>query len=578
MKKKKGYLSIKIIILVPVFILGFVSIISNITAISNIRNVNANASEIADEYMVSISKLGSIQEQTQGIHRLALSHIIATDLDTMISLVETIRAEQDELDALLADYEQYLMEEDRATYEQLLDNYENFKYQIGNLMAFSGSGDNEAAYACANGDLATYGTAMQANIDTMIASANTAAGEVRDQLSAVYKSSLLGNTITIGVSVLALAFALFSVMYKVIRPLTKTKREITDIIKDIDNREGDLTKRVSILSNDEIAALGNGINLFMGKLQDIFKMITANSKKMEEVVNEVLESVTTSNGSVSDLSALTEELAATMQEMSANASLINANAESVKDEVNAIAERTNEINEYTKEMKEHADGMENTARSNMESTSVKVSEILTVLNRAIEDSDSVSQVNTLTNDILNIASQTNLLALNASIEAARAGEAGKGFAVVATEISQLASASQAAANRIQQINSVVTAAVHNLADNATGLVNYMIDSILPEFESYVESGSEYKKNATYIENVMDEFKEKTDSLQKAMQEIAGSINTIANAIEEGVNGVSSAADSTQVLVGDMENITQHMDDNQSIAAALKRETEVFKKL
>ena len=578
MKKKKGYLSIKIIILVPVFILGFVSIISNITAISNIRNVNANASEIADEYMVSISKLGSIQEQTQGIHRLALSHIIATDLDTMISLVETIRAEQDELDALLADYEQYLMEEDRATYEQLLDNYENFKYQIGNLMAFSGSGDNEAAYACANGELATYGTAMQANIDTMIASANTAAGEVRDQLSAVYKSSLLGNTITIGVSVLALAFALFSVMYKVIRPLTKTKREITDIIKDIDNREGDLTKRVSILSNDEIAALGNGINLFMGKLQDIFKMITANSKKMEEVVNEVLESVTTSNGSVSDLSALTEELAATMQEMSANASLINANAESVKDEVNAIAERTNEINEYTKEMKEHADGMENTARSNMESTSVKVSEILTVLNRAIEDSDSVSQVNTLTNDILNIASQTNLLALNASIEAARAGEAGKGFAVVATEISQLASASQAAANRIQQINSVVTAAVHNLADNATGLVNYMNDSILPEFESFVESGSEYKKNATYIENVMDEFKEKTDSLQKAMQEIAGSINTIANAIEEGVNGVSSAADSTQVLVGDMENITQHMDDNQSIAAALKRETEVFKKL
>ena len=578
MKKKKGYLSIKIIILVPVFILGFVSIISNITAISNIRNVNANASEIADEYMVSISKLGSIQEQTQGIHRLALSHIIATDLDTMISLVETIRAEQDELDALLADYEQYLMEEDRATYEQLLDNYENFKYQIGNLMAFSGSGDNEAAYACANGELATYGTAMQANIDTMIASANTAAGEVRDQLSAVYKSSLLGNTITIGVSVLALAFALFSVMYKVIRPLTKTKREITDIIKDIDNREGDLTKRVSILSNDEIAALGNGINLFMGKLQDIFKMITANSKKMEEVVNEVLESVTTSNGSVSDLSALTEELAATMQEMSANASLINANAESVKDEVNAIAERTNEINEYTKEMKEHADGMENTARSNMESTSVKVSEILTVLNRAIEDSDSVSQVNTLTNDILNIASQTNLLALNASIEAASAGEAGKGFAVVATEISQLASASQAAANRIQQINSVVTAAVHNLADNATGLVNYMNDSILPEFESFVESGSEYKKNATYIENVMDEFKEKTDSLQKAMQEIAGSINTIANAIEEGVNGVSSAADSTQVLVGDMENITQHMDDNQSIAAALKRETEVFKKL
>ena len=142
----------------------------------------------------------------------------------------------------------------------------------------------------------------------------------------------------------------------------------------------------------------------------------------------------------------------------------------------------------------------------------------------------------------------------------------------------MASASQQAANRIQEINSVVTAAVHNLADNANGLVKYMNDSILPECESFVESGSEYKKNATYIESVMEEFAVKTDTLQKSMLEIAGSINTIANAIEEGVNGVSSAAESTQVLVGDMENITRRMDDNQAITASLKQETEVFKKL
>ena len=49
-------------------------------------------------------------------------------------------------------------------------------------------------------------------------------------------------------------------------------------------------------------------------------------------------------------------------------------------------------------------------------------------------------------------------------------------------------------------------------------------------------------------------------------------------VEEGVKGVSSAADSTQVLVGDMESITHHMDENQHIAADLKKETEIFKKL
>ena len=77
---------------------------------------------------------------------------------------------------------------------------------------------------------------------------------------------------------------------------------------------------------------------------------------------------------------------------------------------------------------------------------------------------------------------------------------------------------------------------------------------------------------------MEEFTEKTDNLQMAMQEIAESINTIANAISEGVYGVSSVADSTQVLVGDMENISCRMDDNQSIAASLKQETEIFKRL
>ena len=267
-----------------------------------------------------------------------------------------------------------------------------------------------------------------------------------------------------------------------------------------------------------------------------------------------------------------------MQEMSANATLINANAFSVNEEVNVIADRTTEINDYTKQMKEHADGMENAARYSMEKTSTKVNELLGVLNKAIKDSESVNQVNSLTDDILKIASQTNLLALNASIEAARAGEAGKGFAVVATEISQLASASQEAANRIQQINGIVTVAVRNLSENANDLVTYMNDSILPEFENFVESGTQYRSNATFIEGVMDEFKSKTDSLQKAMHEIVDSINTITKAIEEGVNGVSSAADSTQVLVTDMENITQNMDNNQEIAISLKQETEIFKKL
>lgn len=566
------------IILIPVFVIGIISIISSVLAVKNIRKVNENATQIANGYMVCIADLGSIQTETEKIHRLGLSHIVATDLDSMISLVDVIRSEQTVLDEYLSDFEQFIDDSDRENYEAILSNYEGLKYENANLMAYSANGNKEAAYALANGAISEYADKIDQNITAIQEVVNNNADTAKQQLTKVYKYSLTVSFVTIAVSMASLLFAVFSVLKMVIVPLSKTKNEINEIIDDIDRREGDLTRRVTIMENQEVAAVGSGINLFMGKLQDIFKTIIHNSKRMETVVNEVRESVMTSNSSVSDLSALTEELSATMQEMSDNAALINSNTESVAGEVNQIAERTTEINNYTKEMKGHADSMESAARSNMESTGTKVNEILEVLNRAIEDSNSVNQVNSLTDDILNIASQTNLLALNASIEAARAGDAGRGFAVVATEISQLAAASQEAANRIQQINSVVTQAVHNLADNANGLVQYMNESILPEFEEFVTAGSEYKNKATYIENVMNEFESKTDSLKNTMVEIQRSINTIAHAIEEGAKGVSNAADSTQVLVTDMENISNRMDENFEIATDLKKETAIFTKI
>ena len=576
--KKQGRFSTKMIILIPVFVIGIISIISSVLAVKNIRKVNENATQIANGYMVCIADLGSIQTETEKIHRLGLSHIVATDLDSMISLVDVIRAEQTVLDGYLSDFERFIDDSDRENYEAILSNYEGLKYENANLMAYRASGNKEAAYALANGAISEYADKIDQNIIAIQEVENNNADTAKQQLTKVYKYSLTVSFVTIAVSMASLLFAVFSVLKMVIVPLSKTKNEINEIIDDIDRREGDLTRRVTIMENQEVAAVGSGINLFMGKLQDIFKTIIHNSKRMETVVNEVRESVMTSNSSVSDLSALTEELSATMQEMSDNAALINSNTESVAGEVNQIAERTTEINNYTKEMKGHADSMESAARSNMESTGTKVNEILEVLNRAIEDSNSVNQVNSLTDDILNIASQTNLLALNASIEAARAGDAGRGFAVVATEISQLAAASQEAANRIQQINSVVTQAVHNLADNANGLVQYMNESILPEFEEFVTAGSEYKNKATYIENVMNEFESKTDSLKNTMVEIQRSINTIAHAIEEGAKGVSNAADSTQVLVTDMENISNRMDENFEIATDLKKETAIFTKI
>lgn len=575
-QKKK--LSTKLIILIPVFILGIFSIISNVMSVSNIRNVNRSAVQISEVSLKNVSGLAEIQKQTQDIHNLGLSHIIAVDLDSMIQLVEKIRSQEDALEKDLESYKIYVTPDTKKEYNDIKKNYEELKYECANVMAFSAAGKSEDAYELANGKISKCADAIESDIESIKKIVNQDADAQRQKLTSAYHSSIGTSVVTILISIAALFSAMVAVLRWVIYPLANTNREMNEIISGIDNRQGDLTRRVTITNNKEVASVGGGINAFMAKLQEIFRMISSNSRDLEGVVNEVRESVQTSNGSVSDLSALTEELSATMQDISDNASRINENTESVAGEVKSIAEKTIEINQYTKEMKEHAEAMEHAARENMDTTGAKVNDIVSVLSQAIEDSNSVNQVDNLTNDILNIASQTNLLALNASIEAARAGDAGKGFAVVASEISQLAAASQEAANNIQSINAIVITAVHNLADNANGLVEYMNEKILPEFQKFVESGGAYHDKATFIESVMADFEAKTDSLQNSMDEIANSVNTISHAIEEGVSGVVSAADSTQVLVSDMDKISKKMDENFAIAEGLKKETSVFTKL
>ena len=756
--KGKKKLSTKLI-LIPVFVVGFVSVISSGLSLKNLSKVNDAASQIVDTSMVGTEMLNDIEMETVNIHTLALAHIISTDLSSMIDIVSEVRNHEEKLKQLLDDYNPYVTLETKRNYRIICENYTSLVKECGNVMAYSAAGKNEEAYKTANGSIAKYSNNIEKAISSMREHVNSVTQEERKSLESTYRASVVTCTFTIAISIIALLFVVFAVVTMVIKPLLRTQKEINGIIVNIDNKKGDLTQRVTPINNAEVDAVGKGINVFMTKLQAIFKAVVTNSARMERVVDDVRQSVQTSNSSVSDLSALTEELSATMQDISENASVINTNTDNVakeveliaektdeltgytKDmkahaqsmesvartnmestdrkvseilevlqkaiedsnsvkqvnsltndilniasqtnllalnasieaarageagrgfavvaseisqlaaasqeaanniqrinavvtnsarmervvddvrqsvqtsnssvsdlsalteelsatmqdisenasvintntdnvakEVELIAEKTDELTGYTKDMKAHAQSMESVARTNMESTDRKVSEILEVLQKAIEDSNSVKQVNSLTNDILNIASQTNLLALNASIEAARAGEAGRGFAVVASEISQLAAASQEAANNIQRINAVVTNSVNNLSDNANGLVSYINDSILPEFERFVESGVEYNDKASFIEGTMTDFKEKTDSLKQSMLEISSSINTISHAINEGVNGVVSAADSTQLIVEDMDNISHKMDENYEIADSLKKETSIFIKL
>ena len=325
---------------------------------------------------------------------------------------------------------------------------------------------------------------------------------------------------------------------------------------------------------------------------EMVRSIETSVSSIELVLGGIRKAVDELEGVSGDFQQIFSEMSESMDQTADAVDTITGNTVSqasetadMKEKVDAISVSIDHISSNIEDLTKSAQAMREYNRSaeQIMQELIAISEesgvaIENVRKQTDLTNQSAQQIRTATEIIAGISSQTNLLALNASIEAARAGEAGRGFSVVATEISQLAAASQEAANHIQQINRVVTEAVGNLTEHSNGLVQYMNDSILPEFEAFVDAGSAYREKATHIETSMRDFTEKTEVLKKTMAEIADSINTIAHAIEEGVKGVSSAADSTQVLVGDMEDITRHMDENQHIAADLKRETEVFKKL
>ena len=573
--KNRPRLSIKLLTLIPVCVLSFVCILSNIVAVHNIQSVNRTATTIADDYMAGIFNLSNIQRETQKLYSMALSHIIATDLDTMVELVGSILTEEELLDGMLSEYGAAVSPENAQAYEQLMSEYEMLKYAIVTLFGYSAAGRNQAAFELANNEITQYSESIQNAISVLNNKAQEDSEQARKDLDKAYYHAVLLNGTIMVISIFALIIALTVVLKRVVKPVVSAKNEISAIIAGLDQGHGDLTQRITIRSSDEIADLSRGINTFIDKLQEILKMIIENTHSMENVVSGVQESVQNSNDNASALSAVTQQLASTMSEVGVSAGIINQNASAIRTDVEEIALKSTSINDYTKQMHLSADQMESKARTYMEETGSRVSEILKVLNSAIEDSKSVDKVNSLTNDILSISGQTDLLALNASIEAARAGDSGRGFMVVAEEIRLLAEDSKAAANRIQDINRVVTDAVHNLARNANNLVLYLNESILPELGNFVQSGVQYRENASYIENVMNEFTDKTDRLKQTMDEIASSINSITQAIDEGAKGVSGAAESTQVLVRDMETISNQMMENQRIADTLETGTSIF---
>lgn len=576
--KKKKIISIKYYVLVPVILLGAISIIANFASTFSLFRVTSTTKQLLDEDIAVENLLTEVNTGAETIHKLVLSHIIAEDFDSMIEVVSEIKEIEAKIERNLNIYEQLLTEGEAEQFQSLKQNYTMFEQSVNNLTAYSASAQTTRAFSYANGEVLENSIAMQNDVDTAIEKIRIKIEDSKEEFKNVYTGSAILNGITLFFIVVIIVGLHVSIQSKVLKPILDSQKQIKEIVDSIESGNGDLTKRIAVKHDDEIGQLGNGINVFLNKLQSIFLMLREDSVKMDQAATQIHENILNSTESIGELSAVTEELSATMQEVGTSSMLINEHANGVHQMVAQFAEQSTQINAYSEQMKQRADDLESKARKTMDETNDKLVGMLSVLDKSISDSKSVEQVSALTNDILDISSQTNLLALNASIEAARAGDAGKGFAVVAQEISMLAASSRETANRIQEVNNVVTTAVDSLANNAKQMAKYLHDSVLPEFENFVQTGETYKEDADYVEKEMSHFTKKSNEIEQVIAEMVSSIHSITTSIEEGVNAINGAAENTQELVGEFENIKVKMDESQEITRELMGEASIFKNL
>lgn len=199
--------------------------------------------------------------------------------------------------------------------------------------------------------------------------------------------------------------------------IIRSAQEINSRVKQMASGAGDLTARVVVEGNDEMAQLAGGFNAVIGKIQTIVTKVRESSLQLLSVASEIAATARGQQQTVHDLSASATQVAASVREISAT----SQDLAGTMNEVNASATHAAEL---------ATRGRDNTTRmaTEMKQLVESTASVSSKLGMIREKAD---RINAVVTTITKVADQTNLLSINAAIEAEKAGEYGRGFLVVA---------------------------------------------------------------------------------------------------------------------------------------------------
>lgn len=383
-------------------------------------------------------------------------------------------------------------------------------------------------------------------------------------------SKIKTNIITVFMITLIVAVAtafLFSI------PIARNIRKLLAAFDRM--AQGDLTVNVSIKSKDEFNLLGKNFNEMALNISGLIRDVSDASNTVLDTSVTLANMAEETNASLSEVARAVEEVAKGATEQAQNASDGASSISDLSDKLTLIDESTETMSHLAKNAtdltKQGLNGVEDLKEksdSTMNSTT-KVSELV------YETSESMKQIEAISNTIDAITAQTNLLALNASIEAARAGESGKGFAVVADEIRKLAEQSKASTVKIKAI-------VEDISDKTA----LSVEAMRITNQNVEEQVNLVQRTQCLFNEIMDavhiltdkvtEIKQNTEEIADQKDNIVSQIENISAISEESASATEEVTASTEQITITMDEITQQTMDLQNLSEQLKEKINNFK--
>lgn len=370
-------------------------------------------------------------------------------------------------------------------------------------------------------------------------SLNTAEAQAADTIIKMRNSTIITSIISVsGICIILAMLIYFLVKRMVSSPLNNS----LDMLKDIAEGEGDLTRRLDINTNDEVGSLSKWFNIFIEKLQGMFGSVKTNVVILTDASTELA-------GDSENMSKGVEEMASSLGKVALSTKDVNNHISSVAQAIKETSKSVNAVANSTEEMTSTINEIaRNTEKANNISTEA-VAQARNSSRRILDLEEASKDIDKITETIVEISEQTNLLALNATIEAARAGEAGKGFAVVANEVKDLARQTAEATRDIKtSIESI---------QKSTGITTSEINSVLKVINDVNSVVSEVAASAEQQAVTANEIADSISNVAGGINDISDNIENSANVLESVSEDIDSVSESATGLLNRSSNVNEN---------------------